>query len=104
MTTTTLRLTVELKSRVTAAADAAGLTAHGFMLRAIEAQTAEAEAQAAFEYLAAQRWRKLQRTGEYLTHDSVRDHAMALALAQGGSAAPPKPVKAAVKPARTRSA
>lgn len=102
MTTTTLRLTDELKSRVTAAADAAGLTAHGFMLRAIEAQTAEAEAQAAFEYLAAQRWRKLQRTGEYLTHDSVRDYAMA--LAQGGSTAPPKPVKAAVKPARTRSA
>jgi hypothetical protein len=68
------------------------------MLRAIEVQTAEAEAQAAFEHLAAQRWRKLQRTGEYLTHDSVRDYAMA--LARGGSAAPPKAVKAAVKPGR----
>ncbi len=102
MTTTTLRLTDELKIRVTAAADAAGLTAHGFMLRAIESQTAEAEAQAAFEQLAAQRWRKLQRTGGYLTHDSVRDYAMA--LARGDSATPPKPVKPVVKTARARSA
>lgn len=93
MSTTTLRLPDELKSRVAAAAEAAGLTAHGFMLQAIEAQTAAAEAQAAFEQMAARRLKQLEQTGEYHTLDEVRDYL--LARARGEDVERPKPRKLA---------
>lgn len=93
MSTTTLRLPDELKSRVAAVAEAAGLTAHGFMLQAIEAQTVAAEAQAAFERLAARRLKQLERTGEYQTLDEVRGYL--LARARGEDVERPMPRKLA---------
>ena len=94
MTTTTLRLPEDLKTRVASAADSAGLTAHGFMLRAIEAQTAEAEEQAAFERLASKRWKQYLRSGKYHTHEAMV--AYAGALARGES--PPPPVPSVLSP------
>jgi predicted transcriptional regulator len=91
MTTTTLRLSDELKSRVASAAEAAGLSVHGFMLHAIETLAAEAEEQAAFERLAERRWKEFQRTGEYYTIEDVRNHM--LARARGEAVELPKPRK-----------
>jgi predicted transcriptional regulator len=87
MATTTLRIPEDLKIRVTAAAESAGVSPHGFMLKAIEALTAEAEEHAAFERLAEQRWKEFQRSGEYYTLDDVRGYM--LALARGETAARP---------------
>jgi predicted transcriptional regulator len=89
MGTTTLRIPDELKDRVAAAAEAAGVTPHGFMLRAIETQTVEAEEQAAFERAAAQRWRQLQRDGQYFAMEEVREYMMA--RARGETSSPPQP-------------
>ena len=79
MTTTTIRIPDDLKLRVAAAAEAAGLTAHGFILRAIETQTAEAEEQAEFERLAEERWQDFQRTRLAIPFDEaaryLRDRA-----------------------------
>lgn len=46
--TTTLKLSGELKERITLAASASGKTAHAWMVEAIEAQTALAERRKAF--------------------------------------------------------
>lgn len=89
MGTTTLRIPDELKARVAAAAEAAGVTPHGFMLRAIETQTAETEEQAAFEKVAAQRWRQFQRDGQYYAMEEVREYM--LARARGETPAPLQP-------------
>jgi len=89
MGTTTLRIPDELKTRVAAAAEAAGVTPHGFMLRAIESQTAAAEEQAGFEKAAAQRWRQFQRDGQYYAMEEVREYM--LARARGDAPAPLRP-------------
>jgi predicted transcriptional regulator len=86
VSTTTLRIPDDLKSRVAAAAEAAGVTPHGFMLRAIEAQTIEAEEQAAFELVAAQRWKQFQRDGQYFAMEEVRDYMLARARGEAVSA------------------
>ena len=88
MSTTTLRIPDDLKTRIAAAAEAAGLTPHGFMLHAIEAQTSEAEEQAEFERVAAQRWKQFQRDGQYLAMEDVRDYM--LARARGETVSPPQ--------------
>lgn len=74
MSTTTIRLPEDLKARVAKLADAAGLTAHGFMLRAIEEQTAEAEAQAAMHRAATGRLRTFRRSGEAIPWSEVRQY------------------------------
>lgn len=48
MTTTTLKLSDELKERIASAAEAAGKSPHAFMVEAIAAQTALAERHLAF--------------------------------------------------------
>jgi len=88
MSTTTIRIPEDLKSRVAAAAEAAGLTAHGFILRAIEAQTAEAEGQAEFERLADQRWTRFQRTRMAIPWTEARQYL--LDRAAGKDVARPK--------------
>ena len=95
MSTTTLRLTDELKTRIAAAAQASGLSPHGFMLQAIETLTAEAEEQAAFDALARERLEEYQRTGEYYTLDDIRDWM--LARVRGLDAPKPKPRKLATE-------
>ncbi|WP_238691746.1 DUF1778 domain-containing protein [Xanthomonas arboricola] len=65
MGTTTIRLPDALKARVAKAAEAAGTTAHNFILEAI-AERAEllAERRADFHAQADQRWSEFLETGE----------------------------------------
>lgn len=91
MSTTTIRLPDDLKSRVAVLAEAAGLTPHGFILQAIEAQTAEAEAQAEFHRLASARLRSFKAKGMAVPWDQARQYL--LDRAAGKDVARPKPVK-----------
>lgn len=59
MPTTTIRLPDELKARVTAAAERAGTSPHGFILEAIAEKAARDEQRRDFEEVAQQRYDKL---------------------------------------------
>jgi predicted transcriptional regulator len=74
MSTTTIRLPDDLKARVAKIADAAGLTAHGFMLHAIEEQTAQAEAQAAMHRVASERLQAFRQTGKAIPWNEARQY------------------------------
>lgn len=89
MSTTTIRLPDELKARVERLAAASGSTVHGFMVEAITEAADQRERRDAFLAEAGRRFKHMQRTGEYLTHDDLRAYAMA--LAQGEKPAPPAP-------------
>ena len=79
MSTTTIRLPDELKSRIEQLAAASGGSAHAFMLDAIAEATVQQERRNAFAAEAERRYQRMQRTGEYLTHQDLRTYAMALA-------------------------
>lgn len=72
MTTTTIRIENDMKSRVVAAAERTGKTAHAFMLDAI-AQTVElTEQDDDFHRAADQRWAKILATGKTVPWDDAR--------------------------------
>lgn len=87
MSTTTIRLPEALKARVERLAAASGGTAHAFMLEAIAEVADQRERREAFHAEAGKRWKKMLRTGEYITHEDLRDYAMA--LARGDKPEPP---------------
>jgi predicted transcriptional regulator len=64
MTTTTIRLEGDLKTRVAAAAEKAGKTAHAFILDAISQTVEQTELDEAFHRVADERWAKLLSTGK----------------------------------------
>ena len=68
---TSLKLPIDLKARVDAAADAAGKTPHAFMVEAIEEQTARAERHEAFIAEALEAEREMERTGRYYAAEDV---------------------------------
>ncbi len=68
---TSLKLPVELKARVEAAAKAAGTSAHAFMMEAIERETTRAERFAAFIAEAKEADRAFERTGAYYEAEEV---------------------------------
>ena len=74
MNTTTIRLPEELKTRVAAAADRAGTTAHGFILEAIAEKATQAEAQADFHAQARQRQAGIARTGMTVPWADLRSY------------------------------
>jgi len=74
MTTTTIRLPEDLKTRVAAAAKRSGTTAHGFILEAIAEKTQQAELRAAFETDADQRYARLMATGEAIPWSEMRKY------------------------------
>lgn len=94
MSTTTIRLPEELKARVERLAAAAGGTVHAFMVEAIAEVAEQRERREVFLAEAERRWKKMQRTGEYLTHDDLRTYAMALARGEK----PPRPVPRTMTP------
>lgn len=59
MSTTTIRIEEELKSRVAAAAQRAGKTPHAFIVEAIARTVEQAELDEAFERMADDRWASL---------------------------------------------
>jgi len=87
--TTTLKLPARLKMRIARVATKTGRTPHGFMLEALERETAREERMEAFvkEALAADR--AIEETGEVYAADDV--HAWLTRLASGRAGARPKP-------------
>lgn len=79
MSTTTVRLPEELKARVAKLAEAAGLSAHNFIVQAVAERAEAEEARAEFDQLAERRWAHFKRTGLSVPFDEmmqfVRDRA-----------------------------
>lgn len=94
MSTTTIRLPEELKTRVAEAARKAGASTHGFILDAITEKTEAQELRNEFYAEAQRRWEELQRTGKAVPLAEMRDYALGLVRGE----IPPVPV--ARKPER----
>ena len=79
MTTTTIRIDDELKSRVAAAAQRAGTSTHAFIVDAIQQTVDQAEAHADFHRVADERWAKLLASGKSIGWDEMRAYLEARA-------------------------
>ena len=88
MTTTTIRLEDDLKSRVAAAAEREGKTAHAFILEAIAQTVEQAELDEAFRRVAEERWTRVLNTGKTVAWDDAK--AYLKARARGERAARPR--------------
>jgi len=86
---TSLKIPPELKARVDAAAQAAGKSAHAFMLEAIEHETARAERYEAFLAEALEADRDMDDTGLYYAAEDVFRYMTA--RADGKRARRPRP-------------
>lgn len=93
MSTTTIRLTEELKIRIARAAESAGTTAHNFILEAIAEKAAAAERRAEFHDEAERRYARIVETGETVEWDEYRRYLME--RARGKTAKRPATRKAA---------
>ena len=74
MSTTTIRLTDELKARVAAAAGRAGTTPHNFILEAIAEKAAQAERRAEFDEVAEERYARMVETGKAIPWSEMRSY------------------------------
>ncbi len=79
MSTTTIRIAEELKTRVNAAAERAGKTAHAFILDAITETVMRAEMEAGFHRVADARWAKALRTGRTIAWEDAKTYLEARA-------------------------
>lgn len=76
MSTTTIRLPDELKERVAQVAQAAGLSAHAFIVQAIAEKTEQAQARDAFHALGRERMAEIGRTGKTVSLADMRQYAL----------------------------
>jgi predicted transcriptional regulator len=74
MSTTTIRLPDDLKSRVAHAAEQAGTTPHNFILQAIAEKTEQAELRANFNEVAEQRYAEIAVSGRTIGWDEMRNY------------------------------
>ena len=88
MSTTSIRLTDELKSRLTRAAEQEGTSAHNFILEAITEKADAVEHRADFYAEADRRYTEFLETGESIPSDEMRRYLMG--RAQGKTM--PRPV------------
>lgn len=72
MSTTTIRLTDDLKARVAKAAKREGISAHNFMLEAVSEKTELAEQRADFYAEADRRWAEFLETGKSIPWNEMR--------------------------------
>jgi predicted transcriptional regulator len=79
MSTTTIRLEDELRSRLAVAAERAGKTAHAFILDAIAQTVEQAELDDEFHQVADERWAKLKASGKSVPFDEARGYLEARA-------------------------
>ena len=86
---TSLKIPPELKARVDAAAEAAGKSAHAFMIEAIEIETSRAERHDAFVAEALEAEAEMEQTGRYYAAEDVFRYVRA--RAEGKRARRPKP-------------
>lgn len=94
MSTTTIRLDDDLKSRVAALAEQMGKTPHAFILDTLAEAVERAETDEALHELAERRWAALRQTGLSVPWDEARRYLQARVAGQ----APAKPK--ARRPAR----
>ena len=93
MSTTTIRLSDELKSRVALAAKRAGTTAHNFILEAIAEKTREQEQREDFRATAERRFTAIAETGQTISWSEAREYLQRRAA--GKTATRPSPKKLA---------
>lgn len=74
MSTTTIRIEDELKSRVAAAAERVGKSSHAFILDAIAAIVEEVELDESFHRIADARWAKVLATGKTVGWDDAKTY------------------------------
>lgn len=79
MSTTTIRLEDEMKSRINAAAAQVGKTAHAFILDALAQKVEQVEQDNAFHALADERWARIRATGKTVAWDDARAYLAARA-------------------------
>jgi predicted transcriptional regulator len=72
MSTTTIRMPEELKSRVAAAAERLGKTPHGFILEAIAEKADQEDRRSDFVEVAARRYAELVATGKTIPWSEMR--------------------------------
>ena len=94
MTTTTIRIDDELKTRVAAAAERSGKTAHAFVLEAITQTVEQAELDEEFHRVADERWAKLLVTGKTVPWDEAKYYLEARARGES----PRRPVARKPRP------
>jgi predicted transcriptional regulator len=74
MATTTIRIDDELKTRVAAAAERTGKTAHAFILDAIAQTVEHVEQDDEFHRLADERWASVLAKGKTVSWDETRTY------------------------------
>nr|WP_315293175.1 CopG family transcriptional regulator [Serratia proteamaculans] len=74
MPTTTIRIPEELKARVAAVAEQAGVTSHNFILQAIAEKTQQEELRRDFEEEAEKRYANIVTTGETISWSDMRGY------------------------------
>ena len=74
MSTTTIRLPEDLKTRVTAAAKRAGTSTHGFILEAIAEKARQDELRADFDAVAEDRYARIASSGETIPWEEMRGY------------------------------
>jgi predicted DNA-binding protein len=79
MSTTTIRLEDEMKSRLNAAAARVGKTAHAFILEALAQKVEQVEQDNAFHALAEERWARIRATGKTVAWDDAKAYLTARA-------------------------
>lgn len=72
MSTTTIRLDEELKSRIAEAAQRTGKTPHAFIVEAISQTVEHVEVEEAFDRLAEERWASLLANGKSVAWSDAR--------------------------------
>ena len=72
MSTTTIRIEEDLKARVAAAAERAGMTAHAFILDALAQTVEQLEQDDDFHRVADERWAKVLATGTTVPWDNAK--------------------------------
>ena len=95
MSTTTIRIEDDLKTRVTEAAQRAGKTAHAFILDAIAQTVEQVEVDNAFNAIADQRWANIQSTDKTVAWDDAKTYLAA--RARGEPARKPSPTRTSRK-------
>ena len=93
MSTTTIRLPVELKTRIANAAQRAGVSSHNFILQALAERIEQEERRADFEVLAETRYARILTDGETIPWQEMRSYLQQ--RASGIQASRPRAVKSA---------
>lgn len=79
MSTTTIRLEDELKSRLNAAAAQLGKTAHAFILDAVAQKVEQVEEDNTFHAMADERWLRIRTDGKTVAWDDAKAYLAARA-------------------------